>query len=90
MLPTPTIWRLSSQCIIRDREPIAAVALTTDTSALTAIGNDLGFQLFARQLLVLGKSGDVAIGISTSGRSVNVVRALQVARSGIYWERRGI
>lgn len=66
---------------IRDREPIAAVALTTDTSALTAIGNDLGFdQLFARQLLALGKSGDVAIGISTSGRSVNVVRALQVAR----------
>ena len=66
---------------IRDRAPIAAVALTTDTSALTAIGNDLGFeQLFARQVQALGRPGDLAIGISTSGRSRNVIRALEVAR----------
>ena len=64
-----------------NRAPIAALALTTDTSALTAIGNDLGFdELFARQVAALGKAGDVAIGISTSGRSVNVVRALECAR----------
>jgi D-sedoheptulose 7-phosphate isomerase len=66
---------------IADREPIPALALTTDTSALTAIGNDLGFdQLFARQVRALGRSGDVAVGISTSGRSRNVILALQVAR----------
>jgi D-sedoheptulose 7-phosphate isomerase len=67
---------------IRDREPIAAVALTTDTSALTAIGNDLGFdQLFARQLRALGRKGDLAIGITTSGKSPNVILALQAARA---------
>jgi D-sedoheptulose 7-phosphate isomerase len=66
----------------RDRAPIAALALTTDTSALTAIGNDLGFdQLFARQIAALGKAGDVAIGISTSGRSANVLRGLDAARA---------
>jgi D-sedoheptulose 7-phosphate isomerase len=66
---------------IKDREPIAAVALTTDTSALTAIGNDLGFeQLFARQLKALGAKGDVALGISTSGKSRNVILALEAAR----------
>jgi D-sedoheptulose 7-phosphate isomerase len=66
---------------VRNREPIAAIALTTDTSALTAIGNDFSFdQLFARQLSALGKRGDVAIGISTSGRSANVIQALRVAR----------
>jgi D-sedoheptulose 7-phosphate isomerase len=66
---------------IKDREPIAAVALTTDTSALTAIGNDLGFeQLFARQLRALGAKGDVALGISTSGKSRNVILALEAAR----------
>ncbi len=64
-----------------NRAPIAALALTTDTSALTAIGNDLGFEeLFARQIAALGKPGDVAIGISTSGKSPNVVRALSLAR----------
>jgi len=68
---------------VRDREPIAALALTTDSSALTAIGNDLGFEeLFARQVRALGRPGDVALGISTSGRSPNVVRALQAARDG--------
>lgn len=64
-----------------DRAPIAAIALTTDGSALTAIGNDLGFaQLFARQIRALGRPGDVAIGISTSGRSRNVILALETAR----------
>jgi D-sedoheptulose 7-phosphate isomerase len=66
---------------IRDREPIAAIALTTDSSALTAAGNDLGFeQVFARQLRALGKPGDLALGISTSGKSPNVLRALEAAR----------
>ena len=66
-----------------DRAPIAAVALTTDTSALSAIGNDLGFeQLFARQIQALGKPGDVAIGISTSGQSPNVLEGLRAARAG--------
>ena len=66
-----------------DRAPIAAVALTTDTSALSAIGNDLGFdQLFARQVQALGKPGDVAIGISTSGQSPNVLEGLKAARAG--------
>ncbi len=66
----------------RDRAPIAAVALTTDSSALTAIGNDLGFEaLFARQIEALGKPGDVAIGITTSGRSRNVILGLKTARA---------
>ena len=66
---------------VKDRDPIAAVALTTDTSALTAIGNDLGFdQLFARQVRALGRAGDLAIGISTSGNSRNVILALEAAR----------
>ncbi len=66
---------------IRDREPIAAIALTTDTSALTAAGNDLGFdQVFARQIRALGGPGDLALGISTSGKSPNVIRGLEAAR----------
>ena len=66
---------------VKDRAPIAAVALTTDSSALTAIGNDLGFdQLFARQVRALGRKGDLALGISTSGRSRNVILALEAAR----------
>ena len=64
-----------------DRAPMAAIALTTDTSILTAIGNDLGFDdLFARQVRALGRAGDVALGISTSGNSENVIRALAAAR----------
>lgn len=64
-----------------DREPIAAIALTTDTSALTAIGNDFGFdRLFARQIEALGRPGDIALGISTSGRSANVIAGLATAR----------
>ncbi|HUL90486.1 MAG TPA: D-sedoheptulose 7-phosphate isomerase [Pseudolabrys sp.] len=66
----------------RDRAAIAAIALTTDTSALTAAANDLGFeQVFARQIEALGKPGDVAIGISTSGKSANVIAGLKKARS---------
>ncbi|HWP26644.1 MAG TPA: D-sedoheptulose 7-phosphate isomerase [Xanthobacteraceae bacterium] len=64
-----------------DRAPLAAIALTTDTSALTAIGNDYGFEhIFARQLRALGRRGDVFIAISTSGRSPNIVAALRAAR----------
>ena len=66
---------------VADRPAIAALALTTDTSAITAIGNDLGFdQLFARQIEALGKPGDVAVAISTSGKSPNVIRGLETAR----------
>lgn len=66
---------------VKSRRPMAALALTTDTSALTAIGNDLGFdQLFTRQIEALGNPGDVAIGISTSGKSPNVMNALLAAQ----------
>jgi len=62
----------------KERKAWPAIALTTDTSALTAIANDFGFdRVFARQLEALGKKGDVAIGISTSGTSPNVLRALE-------------
>lgn len=65
---------------VKNRDPIPALALTTDTSALTAIGNDMGFDaLFARQIEALGNSGDVAIGISTSGQSENVLLGLRAA-----------
>lgn len=64
-----------------DRPALAALALTTDTSALTAIGNDYGFEtLFSRQVESLGRKGDVLIGISTSGKSKNILAALQKAR----------
>ncbi len=65
----------------RDRAAIAAIALTTDTSALTAGGNDLGFdQIFARQIEALGRRGDVALAISTSGKSPNILAALKRAK----------
>lgn len=65
----------------KNRDAIPAIALTTDTSALTAIGNDFGFDhLFSRQIEALGLEGDVAIGISTSGHSANVLEALKTAR----------
>jgi D-sedoheptulose 7-phosphate isomerase len=65
----------------KDRAPIAAIALTTDSSALTAAGNDMGFEhVFARPLAALGQRGDVAIGITTSGRSPNIIEAFRVAR----------
>jgi D-sedoheptulose 7-phosphate isomerase len=64
-----------------DRAPLAALALTTDTSILTAVGNDYGYdQVFTRQVAGLGRPGDVFIGITTSGRSPNVLRACEVAR----------
>ena len=64
-----------------DRRPLPAIALTTDTSVLTAIGNDYGYeQLFERQIRGLGRAGDVFIAISTSGKSRNVLIALQAAR----------
>ena len=64
-----------------DRDPLPAIALTTDTSVLTAVGNDYGFDLaFERQVRGLGRPGDVLIAISTSGRSPNVMAALKAAR----------
>jgi D-sedoheptulose 7-phosphate isomerase len=64
-----------------DRPPIAAIALTTDTSILTSVGNDSSFdELFERQLRALGRLGDVALAISTSGNSPNVLRAVAAAR----------
>jgi D-sedoheptulose 7-phosphate isomerase len=67
---------------IKDRRPLAAMALSTDTSALTCIGNDYSFdEIFARQVLGLGRKGDVLIGISTSGNSRNVIRAVEEAKN---------
>jgi D-sedoheptulose 7-phosphate isomerase len=75
---------IAAELIIRyqsNRASIAAMSLTTDTSALTACGNDLGFEaLFERQIAGLGREHDVAVGISTSGKSVNVIRGLRHAR----------
>ena len=64
-----------------DRHPLPAIALTTDSSVLTAVGNDYGYeQVFERQLRGLGRKGDVFVAISTSGKSPNVVAALRAAR----------
>lgn len=64
-----------------ERNPLPGIALTTDTSALTAIGNDYGFDyVFARQLAGLGRKGDILIAISTSGNSKNVINALEYAK----------
>jgi D-sedoheptulose 7-phosphate isomerase len=64
-----------------DRRPLPALALTTDSSVLTAVGNDYGFEhAFARQVRGLGRPGDVFLAISTSGRSPNILRALETAR----------
>jgi len=75
---------MAAECVIRyksDRPAIAAIALTTDTSALTACGNDFGFDaIFARQIEALARPGDVAIGLSTSGNSPNVLAGLAEAR----------
>jgi D-sedoheptulose 7-phosphate isomerase len=66
---------------MRERAAMPAIALTADTAILTSIGNDYSFrQVFARQIEALGGAGDVALGISTSGESPNIVAALQVAR----------
>ena len=65
-----------------DRPGLPAIAVTTDTSALTAIGNDYGYdQVFSRQVEALGVRGDVFIGITTSGKSPNILKALEAARS---------
>lgn len=64
----------------KERMELAAVALTTDTSALTAIGNDYGFDhIFSKQVRALGRAGDVLVGISTSGNSANVIEAIKAA-----------
>ena len=64
-----------------ERTPLAGIAITTDTSALTAIGNDYGYdEVFARQCGALGRKGDVLVGISTSGNSKNVLNAFEVAK----------
>jgi D-sedoheptulose 7-phosphate isomerase len=64
-----------------ERPPLAALALTTDTSILTSIGNDYSFDdVFLKQILALGHVGDVAIGISTSGNSKNVIKAIKAAK----------
>jgi D-sedoheptulose 7-phosphate isomerase len=67
---------------LKERRALPALALNANTSSLTAIGNDYGFeQVFARQIEALGREGDVAIGITTSGTSPNIVRGLEVAKS---------
>jgi len=64
-----------------ERPPLAAVALTTDTSILTSIGNDYQFDdIFSKQVEALGRQGDIAWGISTSGNSANVIQAIKAAR----------
>jgi len=64
-----------------DRPGLAAVALTTDTSILTAVGNDYGYEmLFSRQIQALGRKGDVFVAYSTSGKSPNILKALQTAK----------
>jgi D-sedoheptulose 7-phosphate isomerase len=67
---------------LEERKPLPSIALTTDTSAVTAIGNDYGYEhVFSRQVQALGRKGDVLIAMSTSGRSQNIVMAMQAARS---------
>ena len=80
---------LATECMVRletERGPLPAIALTTDTSLLTAAGNDYGFEtIFARQVAGLGRPGDVLLVISTSGNSPNVVRAVEEAhRHGLH------
>ena len=66
----------------KDRRPLNAVCLNTNTSTLTAVANDYGYELvFSRQVEAIGKKGDVALGISTSGNSRNVIKAIKKARS---------
>ena len=75
---------IAAELVVRykvNRAPLAAIALTTDSSVLTAGGNDFGYDtIFERQIAALCKPGDLAIAISTSGNSENVIRALQTAR----------
>jgi D-sedoheptulose 7-phosphate isomerase len=79
-LATELVGRLDAS---RDRGPLAGLALTTDTSALTALANDFGYrEVFARQVRALGRPGDCLVCISTSGSSANVVRAAEAAQEG--------
>lgn len=75
---------LATEFVVRfktNRRALAALSLSTDTSLLTAVGNDLGFEfLFSRQIEALGQEGDIAIGISTSGKSPNVLHGFRKAR----------
>ena len=75
---------IAAEFVVRytfDRDPLPAIALTTDTSALTAAGNDYGYErVFERQVRALGRPGDVLIGFTTSGKSPNVLVALKAAR----------
>ncbi len=77
---------LATECMVRlevDRAPLPALALTTDTSLLTAAGNDHGFEtIFARQVAGLGREGDVLLVISTSGNSRNLIQAVDAAHRG--------
>jgi D-sedoheptulose 7-phosphate isomerase len=67
---------------LKEREALASIALHTDTSALTAIGNDYGYEhVFSRQVQALGQRGDILIGLSTSGRSKNILMAMQAAKN---------
>ncbi|WP_158927339.1 D-sedoheptulose 7-phosphate isomerase [Acidisphaera sp. S103] len=67
--------------LMYDRAPLAAIALTVDTSVITATGNDYGYEhIFERQILGLGQTGDVFLGISTSGKSPNIIRAFDASR----------
>ncbi len=71
---------LTGRFFIKDRRALPGIALTTDTSALTAIANDYGYhQVFSRQIEALGRPGDILVGISTSGRSGNVLEAMDKA-----------
>jgi D-sedoheptulose 7-phosphate isomerase len=64
-----------------ERPPLPAIALTTDTSILTSVSNDFAFnEIFSKQLKALGKKGDIAVGLSTSGNSPNVIRAIETAK----------
>jgi D-sedoheptulose 7-phosphate isomerase len=76
---------IAAELVIRyaaNRHAFAAISLATDTSALTACGNDFGFEaIFERQIEALGRANDVAVGISTSGNSANVLRGLRLART---------
>jgi D-sedoheptulose 7-phosphate isomerase len=80
---------LAAEFVVRyhqNRRPYAAIALTTDTSILTAHSNDFSFDtVFDRQIIALGQPGDIAIGISTSGNSTNVINAINTAKSHGLW-----
>ena len=73
----------------KNRKAIAALSLVTDTSTITAIANDFGFKyLFSRQIEAIGEKGDVAIGISTSGKSINVIEGLKSAKKkNLKWKK---